>query len=61
MQYIHKITAWRNNHEKVILKEGDQTFYISTLAAKKKADGEGKDLWMCRQGVHTFYVLRNKD
>lgn len=60
MQYIQKITSWRNQHDKLILKEGEQVFYISMMAARKKADAEDKELWLCRQGAHTFYTLKNK-
>jgi len=60
MQYLQKIDSWRDKNQKLILREGEQTFYISAKAAMVKAKQAEKDIWQCFENGHTFYSLREK-
>ncbi len=61
MHYLRKIDSWRNRDQKLILKDGDMTSYISAKSAVTKANQEDKDLWQCCEGSNIFYVLREKE
>ncbi|GLQ32197.1 hypothetical protein [Litoribrevibacter albus] len=61
MQYLQKINSWRDKNEKLILRDSDQTFYVSAKAAMAKAQSVDKDIWQCSENGHLFYVLREKD